>query len=644
MRTPHCRIALLWCVFLAWIPPIDIARGATPLLQLRATSTSHPVRWQIIGPADNQGFYVQASTNLNSWVPIHWGRMRSGLEDFTDIEARVFTRRFYRVMLNESPIQVISGSTKSAPPFSLMRLSGSGFDPTNDLSVRFFDGRGFSVELPVVEATGTHLTVPVPVYVRSDTGLIGSNAVSWQIISRSPEETSLSQTFSDLQIGSLPSLAVAPGAVLSSLLKATVNLATDHLKAVSGSAWDTPAVKNALSTQIRTLTDLIDQVQRLATSPGQTFSLGSIGGKNLLVDQNHLRAVDQLLVGWLLAQSGEITAPLAKASWVPHQNNGISEAAAYAQAAIQGSGDLDARATSFLAAQQRMVSSTPDAVQTALQVVGGAGAVGIGLVLLFAPAEAAFAAVALPTAALLYITVESGGGMIALGGALGQSTDAAKKLVQSGVENLEDLSYGAVKAVLPQTAGAVAAISLGAKALKEAFTSTLIPDDSEPAAEIYAGTATYRSEQTSPQSPGWTPNPYTITTAATYPVILRLSAPLQTPGAFTGVLAELEHEEQTVFPDSILRNPNGRDIVASGWTERWRKPEWTIDLVGTGDASRPTIRIHPDEVWDDAYVLTATITVQPVTGAATLVLHYEGSRLLGDITIQDTIHYTLTRQ
>ncbi|MBI4663703.1 MAG: hypothetical protein HY735_33295 [Verrucomicrobia bacterium] len=77
----------------------------------------------------------------------------------------------------------------------------------------------------------------------------------------------MSRTFPGLQIGALPSLAVTPGAILSSLLKATVNLATNHQAVLTGSPWDTPEVRSALSNQVDAVTGLIRQVQLLRANP-----------------------------------------------------------------------------------------------------------------------------------------------------------------------------------------------------------------------------------------------------------------------------------------------------------------------------------------------------------------------------------------
>jgi hypothetical protein len=53
-----------------------------------------------------------------------------------------------------------------------MYLTGTGFNPTAAISVRFFDTNGFYVKVPVVDATSTQLIVPAPVYLTPGTGVI----------------------------------------------------------------------------------------------------------------------------------------------------------------------------------------------------------------------------------------------------------------------------------------------------------------------------------------------------------------------------------------------------------------------------------------------------------------------------------------
>jgi hypothetical protein len=116
-------------------------------------------------------------------------------------------------------------------------------------------------------------------------------------------------------------------------------------------------------------------------------------------------------------------------------------------------------------------------VNTSLAVVGGAGAVALGILAL---AGAPASALALPAAGLLYVTLLATGGEIAIGGALNQVADDAKALVQDGVNRLADMEKeylitatgsGVLQkiGINPEKFEAMAQIAFGALSLRSAF-------------------------------------------------------------------------------------------------------------------------------------------------------------------------------
>src|ERR1051325_5123381 len=123
--------------------------------------------------------------------------------------------------------------------------------------------------------------------------------------------------------------------------------------------------------------------------------------------------------------------------------------------------------------------SSAAAVNTGVSVVTGSGAVALGLLALAGgPAEA----LALPAAALLYISLSTAGGEIAIGGALGQATSGAMQLVQSGMESLDELFKvalikGSIGGALlkiginPEPGFALASPVFGSLAVHNAFTN-----------------------------------------------------------------------------------------------------------------------------------------------------------------------------
>jgi hypothetical protein len=82
-----------------------------------------------------------------------------------------------------------------------------------------------------------------------------------------------------------------------------------------------------------------------------------------------------------------------------------------------------------------------------------------------APAEA----LALASGALLYITAEVAGGLIALSGALGQESPAAAQMLKTGVEMTEELLRGPAKSVVDDTTGALLDLATSVASLKAAF-------------------------------------------------------------------------------------------------------------------------------------------------------------------------------
>ena len=77
-------------------------------------------------------------------------------------------------------------------------------------------------------------------------------------------------------------------------------------------------------------------------------------------------------------------------------------------------------------------------------------------------------ALALPAAAMLYVTIGASGGMIAVGGALGQTSEEARALVKEGVAQVESALQSAVtKSVLPEAVGNLYEMADGAKKIVE---------------------------------------------------------------------------------------------------------------------------------------------------------------------------------
>ena len=80
------------------------------------------------------------------------------------------------------PLVITSLSTTSAAPLKTLNITGSGFNSAADLSVRFSDDQEFTVDVPVVDASATSVTVAVPPFVDVVTGEFASGTVNVQVV------------------------------------------------------------------------------------------------------------------------------------------------------------------------------------------------------------------------------------------------------------------------------------------------------------------------------------------------------------------------------------------------------------------------------------------------------------------------------
>lgn len=375
---------------------------------------------------------------------------------------------------NTTSPQITTLSAPSAAPAQLVTVTGSGFDTTAQLSVRFSDAQGRSVDVPVVASSATSLTVSVPPFVNPTSGQIGPGTVNVQVIQRIGGTTLNSNTIPGFQIQDLATPVAPAGTVTLSFLRAARNQAL----ALQSEGLST-TLNAALSTQITNLDNLIAQVQSVRGT-SSTFSLGSIRGIPVTIGASNLLDTDRMIIGMLsaLGTASAGTPALSSADMLLAQQaaEACMQAAGQAagQAATTGDPQMGALIREFIVAPRITTQcANPQAINTAYLIVGGAGAVGLGiLALVGAPALA----LALPTAALLYITVVGGAGEIAVGGALGQTTAGARELVQQGVERLDGVLRDMLtNQVLPETVGTLVGIFTGTRDLIQGFTQTVLP-------------------------------------------------------------------------------------------------------------------------------------------------------------------------
>ena len=330
---------------------------------------------------------------------------------------------------------------------------------------------------PALEMT-TAVTVAVPPFIDLSTGAFAAGTVDVQVVQKKGGVTRRSIAVPGFQIQTLPFPAAPAGTTTLDFLTGAADLARQLQNDIPGTPLDNTDLKNAIAAQIANLDTVIAEVQAVVQDPSRTFLLGTIDGDPIIIGASDLLAVDRTIMGMLLAQAGSTSASgnaFELRSFAQQTGGGCQaqEARSLADAIGTEQRPNVALYTGYYGAPRTSINcKTAEAFNTTYLIVGGAGAVGVGILALGGlPAIA----LALPAAALLYVTVAGGGGMIAVGGALGQDTPGAIELVQGGVQKIESqLRSILVGTVLPKTAGTLVGLFQGASSLIEAFTTAPI--------------------------------------------------------------------------------------------------------------------------------------------------------------------------
>jgi hypothetical protein len=344
-------------------------------------------------------------------------------------------------------VHIDSVSTTSAAPMSLVALSGTGFSANRSLWVRFLDVRGYALAVPALQVTPTSVTAAVPPYLDVGSGAVSHATVDLDVSADPKEKLFASNTLQGMEILNAADARNPAGYVTSAFLRASVGFGRQLQTELAVSALDTPGLRAALARQIDDLSNLRVEVDAIVNDPTQRSNVGTVKGAKVEITADQLRIVDRLIVGMLLALAN----PTALAYGPFHAGCMQSEAAAAAQAAQDSNAAIDPSFAGLLNGRSMAVCQAADAFNSAFLVVGASGGVALGILAL---AGAPAAALALPAAGLLYVTVAGAGGLIAVGGALSSSTAGARELVVQGVDMIEDkLRSAAVGFVLPDTVG-----------------------------------------------------------------------------------------------------------------------------------------------------------------------------------------------
>jgi hypothetical protein len=336
--------------------------------------------------------------------------------------------------INQKPSarpKILSLSTTSAVPFSLLEISGSGFDPTASITVRFF-AKKYSLSVPVVAASATALTVAVPPFTLP-TGKLAPGVVSVQVVQKSGTSSAVSKSVINFQIQDLPTPSTQPGALSLSFLEASADVSGSLQHDIKGTFLDTPELNAALANQVANLQAVIPNAQ--AVMQGGSHTIGTIDGNPITIKYSDLQSTDRMILGMLLAlgatpptssKNGKSQLSYLKAGQKPP---GVGAAAInYIQAAMDKSDPQELKKKAIEVIKSIMLNGEEEFLQ-AFKIVATDWSGALALCWLIGVPAALLEA---PALALFGVTIGVGVGLIAVGGVLYQSNptyDAAKIII-----------------------------------------------------------------------------------------------------------------------------------------------------------------------------------------------------------------------
>ncbi len=358
----------------------------------------------------------------------------------------------------------------AASPCELVTANVNGLDAAADHFIRFFNDQGLSLVVPAVGATANTVTAATPPIQDGGGGAAVAGTVNLHVLEEGDSGTGASNALAGLDIEALPDGVNPAGTVTLDFLEGAIELCLELQQTVVGSAMDSEGMRQAIADTLAVLEGLQYETNEVVNDSQYTFPLGSIGDEEIVVGAGDLAQVDRVILAMLLAQANQPDPGGGSAGGGMHAG-GAREAGACARADandyfddLKNGRPTDSSRTSYFGAG---AGCAADAFNTAYAIVGGAAALGIGVLAL---GGAPVIALALPAAAVLYVNIAGAGGLIGLGGALGQTTEEARDLVEAGVNQVESTLRSMVAGkVLPKTVGTLHSMIQGAEKIHDEF-------------------------------------------------------------------------------------------------------------------------------------------------------------------------------
>jgi len=363
-------------------------------------------------------------------------------------------------------------------PTQLLTISVSGFDTTESLSVSFFDNNGFKVEIPVLKAESSSLTVAVPPYINFSTGMFESGTVNIQVTQGSGGSTVTSNTIQNFQIQDLPVPGSSPGDVTINILNGVIDYYLQLQEDIKGTVLDVSELNTAIDSTVLNLQTLASQIETIRQETSTTFTLGSFNGNNVEVGAQSLIMADRLFLGMFemlsvtngsasMVMSSSLSGMnLAEETSIPCQQ----EANTYTDFLLN-IGDQVSDTSGYRGYAGCASGGLPVAVKTTNEVIGGIGTAAVGILSLAGAPEIALA---LPAAALFNVTVMNIITQIDVAAAFKNSNDAeAYKAIHQAVDDIEStLKDLIVGKIIPELAGTIKDLYSGLSSVAEAFVNT----------------------------------------------------------------------------------------------------------------------------------------------------------------------------
>lgn len=326
--------------------------------------------------------------------------------------------------------QVSTIDRMTALPFTAITISGSGFETTG-LMVEFFGGGRLAVKMAPLSVTPTSVRVAVPVYLGSFGVSSGTVSVRVVNLNRDGSLASGSSAITGFRIQEPPFPESFNGQMTLNFLRAMRTFSVDTLRGrLSGSTLGTPSMTAALDALITNLEGLITRVEALVPTATNRFSLGYIGGRDALVNQDAIGFTEELLTAVLAGHAAATVGATTTAAC------GAEEARLALDEAVRKANPDAAKFVAYFAATINSAACrTPEGAEAGLGVGNGAANTALGVVA--GGASAPIESIAVPTLGMVYAAALLANETFALGAALGQTSERSVEQVQTAWDRMK---------------------------------------------------------------------------------------------------------------------------------------------------------------------------------------------------------------